>query len=105
MLYQVDVMREYTPLVIPLMVGNVLFPRLLPWEVKAAHSKVQQAAASDAAKTLGEIGHKAAFCNNTLGFSPLASERLVQNQPEMSACVLIPHLHRSDAGHGHHGRL
>merc|ERR1712157_670873 len=42
-MYQVDVMREYMPLVLPLMVGNVLFPRLLPWEVKAAHGKVKQA--------------------------------------------------------------
>merc|ERR1719329_40202 len=32
--YNVDVMREYVPLVVPLMIGNVLFPRLLPWEVK-----------------------------------------------------------------------
>merc|ERR1719235_154991 len=27
--YQVDVMREFVPLVVPLMVGNILFPRLL----------------------------------------------------------------------------
>merc|ERR1719329_1152847 len=41
--YQVDVMREFVPLVVPLMIGNVLFPRLLPWEVKAAVAKVKTA--------------------------------------------------------------
>ena len=40
MLYHVGVAREYVPLVIPLLIGNVLFPRLLPWETKAAHAKV-----------------------------------------------------------------
>merc|ERR1719329_1724378 len=44
--YNVDVMREYVPLVVPLMVGNVLFPRLLPWEVKAAVAKVKEAQAA-----------------------------------------------------------
>merc|ERR1712217_469875 len=31
--------------------------------------------AADPAATMGEIGHKAAYCNNTLGFSPVASDR------------------------------
>eukprot|EP00931_Biecheleriopsis_adriatica_P093889 TRINITY_DN67611_c0_g1_i1.p1 TRINITY_DN67611_c0_g1~~TRINITY_DN67611_c0_g1_i1.p1 ORF type:complete len:538 (+),score=164.77 TRINITY_DN67611_c0_g1_i1:84-1616(+) len=76
--YQVEVQREYLPLVVPLMVGNVLFPRLLPWEVKAAHKdaeaakKALEASPDDMVK---EMLHKAAFCNNTLGLSPLASSR------------------------------
>merc|ERR1712178_208248 len=70
--YQVDIMREYVPLVVPLMIGNVLFPRLLPWEIKAAHKNVQ--AARDAQKRspdamINELLHSAAFCNNTLGQS------------------------------------
>ena len=28
-------MREYVPVAVPLLIGNVLFPRLLPWEVRA----------------------------------------------------------------------
>jgi processing peptidase subunit alpha len=78
--YQVDVMREFVPLVVPLMVGNVLFPRLLPWEVKAAVPKVKEARAKLEASPddmISELLHKAAFCNNTLGLSPLASERSV----------------------------
>jgi len=76
--YHVDVMREFAPLVIPLMIGNVLFPRLLPWEVKAAHAQVKDARAmlhNNADNMVSEMLHKAAFCNNTLGLSPFASER------------------------------
>merc|ERR1719183_1498986 len=68
MLYQVDVMREYAPLVVPLLVGNILFPRLLPWEVKAAQAGVKQARAELAANPdamVNELLHKAAYCNNT----------------------------------------
>jgi processing peptidase subunit alpha len=76
--YKVDTMREFVPLVLPMMIGNVLFPRLLPWEVKAAHKKVAEARAALAADPdamVNEMLHKAAYCNNTLGLSPLASER------------------------------
>jgi len=76
--YNVDVMREFVPLVLPLMIGNVLFPRLLPWEVKSAHKKVKEARdllEKDADAMVSELLHKAAFCNNTLGLSTLASER------------------------------
>ncbi|CAE7736098.1 MPPalpha1 [Symbiodinium microadriaticum] len=76
--YQVQLQREYMPLAVPLMVGNVLFPRLLPWEVKAAQSDVptsKQALTKDADTMVSELLHKAAYCNNTLGLSPFASER------------------------------
>jgi processing peptidase subunit alpha len=71
-------MREFVPLVVPLIIGNVLFPRLLPWEVKAALPKVKEARAalvSDPDSMISELLHKAAFCNNTLGFSPLCTDR------------------------------
>merc|ERR1740115_649300 len=76
--YNVDVMREFVPLVVPLMVGNVLFPRLLPWEVKAAQKDVATATAalkSSPDGMINELLHSAAFCNNTLGRSPLSSQR------------------------------
>jgi processing peptidase subunit alpha len=78
MVYKVETMREYVPLVLPLMIGNVLFPRLLPWEVKAASKLVKGARAhfeKDPDAMVSELLHKAAFCNNTLGFSPSARER------------------------------
>lgn len=91
--YQVEVMREFVPLVIPLLVGNVLFPRLLPWEVKAAHKQVKTAkAAQDADAIVNELVHKAAFCNNTLGLSPLASERSMPYfTPETIRSYMLDH--------------
>lgn len=91
--YKVDVMREFMPLVVPLMVGNVLFPRLLPWEVKAAHKKVAEArGAQDADAIVSELLHKAAFCNNTLGLSTLASERsMAYFTPETIRSYMLDH--------------
>jgi processing peptidase subunit alpha len=93
--YKVDVMREYVPLVVPLMVGNVLFPRLLPWEVKAAVAKVKEAKSaleSDPDSMINELLHKAAFCNNTLGLSPLATERSIPYfTPETIRSFMLDH--------------
>uniref|UniRef100_A0A7S4W5A9 Mitochondrial-processing peptidase subunit alpha n=1 Tax=Alexandrium monilatum TaxID=311494 RepID=A0A7S4W5A9_9DINO len=93
--YQVQVLREFVPLVVPLMVGNVLFPRLVPWEVKAAHKKVkeaQDALAKDADATVSELLHKAAFCNNTLGHSTLASDRsMAYFTPETVRSFMLDH--------------
>lgn len=93
--YQVDVMREYVPLVVPLMVGNVLFPRLLPWEVKAASAKVQTARdelAGNPDAMISELLHKAAYCNNTLGNSVLASKRsLPYFTPETMRSFMLDH--------------
>merc|ERR1740121_2500143 len=91
--YKVEVQREFVPLVVPLMVGNVLFPRLLPWEVKAAHKNVAEAnAALDADAIVSNMLHKAAFCNNTLGLSPLASERSMQYfTPEAIRGYMLDH--------------
>jgi processing peptidase subunit alpha len=95
MLYQVEVMREYVPLVVPLMVGNVLFPRLLPWEVKASHSKVKEARAALEANPdamVSELLHKAAYCNNSLGLSTLASDRSMPYfDPETMRSFLLDH--------------
>jgi len=93
MMYQVEVQREYLPLVVPLMVGNVLFPRLLPWEVKAEHKQVAAAKSKMGPDDLvSEMLHKAAYCNNTLGLSPLASERSLSHfTPETVRGFLLDH--------------
>merc|ERR1712151_40653 len=94
-LYEVSVMREYVPLVVPLMIGNVLFPRLLPWEVKAAHGKVKEARTAleqDPDAMVSELLHKAAYCNNTLGYSALASERSMPYfTPETIRSYMLDH--------------
>jgi len=93
--YQVEVQREYMPLVVPLMVGNVLFPRLLPWEVKSQSKQVKEARDALAASPddmVSELFHKAAYCNNTLGLSPLASDRSMPYfKPEYIRDFMIDH--------------
>lgn len=93
--YKVDVMREFVPLVLPLMVGNVLFPRLLPWEVKAAHKKVKESQAqmeNNPDAMLNSLLHKAAYCNNTLGLSTHASERAIPHfTPETIRSYMLDH--------------
>jgi processing peptidase subunit alpha len=95
MVYKVDVQREFVPLVLPLMIGNTLFPRLLPWEVKAASKLVATARASlekDPDAMVSELLHKAAFCNNTLGFSPSSRERcLPYFTPDTIRSFLMDH--------------
>lgn len=93
--YQTSVSREYAPLVVPLLIGNVLFPRLLPWEVKAASKLVTNAAAelqNDPDAMVSELLHKAAYCNNTLGQSPHASDRsLSYFTPETIRSFMLDH--------------
>ena len=76
-------MREFRLLVVPLMIGNVLVPRLLPWEVKAASTKIKESRAAlenGPAAMVSELLHKAAYCNDTLGLSSLASAWLDHHQ-------------------------
>jgi processing peptidase subunit alpha len=93
--YGVDVMREYVPLVVPLMIGNVLFPRLLPWEVKAAQKSVKDARTAlenSPDDMINELLHSAAYCNNTLGRSPFASQRSMPYfTPETVRSFMLEH--------------
>jgi len=93
--YSVDIAREFVPLVVPLMVGNVLFPRLLPWEVKAVQKKVKvgkEELEADSDAMVSNLLHKAAFCNNTLGLSPYASERsMAYFTPETIRSFMLDH--------------
>eukprot|EP00929_Paragymnodinium_shiwhaense_P076791 TRINITY_DN3952_c0_g3_i1.p1 TRINITY_DN3952_c0_g3~~TRINITY_DN3952_c0_g3_i1.p1 ORF type:complete len:547 (+),score=149.47 TRINITY_DN3952_c0_g3_i1:237-1643(+) len=91
--YQVEVQREFMPFAVPLLIGNVLFPRLLPWEVKSAHADVAKArAAMGADGIVSELLHKAAYCNNTLGHSTLASERsMAYFTPETIRSFMLDH--------------
>jgi len=93
--YKVGCLREFMPLVLPMMIGNVLFPRLLPWEVKAAHKLVavdQAKVAGDADAMVSMLLHKAAWCNNTLGLSTLASARSMSYfYPETIRSFMLDH--------------
>ena len=76
-------MCEFMILVVPLLIGNVLFPHLLPWEVKAASTKIKESRAAldnDLVAMVSELLRKAAYCNDTLGLSSLASAWLDHHQ-------------------------
>ena len=56
------------------MIGSALLLRLLPWEVKAASTKIKESRAAlenGLAAMVSELPHKAAYCNNILGLSSL----------------------------------
>jgi len=68
--YSIDCLREYVPIVVPLVIGNVLFPRFLPWEVTACHELVGKAKSNDLTNPdayVTELLIQTAFHNNTLG--------------------------------------
>jgi len=72
--YKAEILREYLPFAVPLLVGNVLFPRLLPWEVKSAMKDVATAKAAleaDVDAYVLELLQSTAFLNNTVGQKPL----------------------------------
>eukprot|EP00397_Hematodinium_sp_SG-2012_P023158 GEMP01024043.1.p1 GENE.GEMP01024043.1~~GEMP01024043.1.p1 ORF type:complete len:496 (+),score=93.97 GEMP01024043.1:146-1633(+) len=74
--YKSNVLREYMPVIVPLLVGNVLFPRLLQWEFSAIKGKVVEAQNELKAHPdnyVSELIHQTAFHNNTLGNSLLST--------------------------------
>jgi processing peptidase subunit alpha len=58
------------PLVAPMMIGNLLYPRLLRWEVNSSHAKIkdyQKMLHLDIDEYVAETLTQTAFHNNTLG--------------------------------------
>lgn len=77
-LYQVDVLREYVPVMVPLMLANVLCPSLLPDEVAGTHQHVyemQQSLAENPESLVCELLQMTAYKDNTLGLPLYASEK------------------------------
>lgn len=75
-LYQIDVLREYVPVMLPLMLANVLCPLLQPDEVEQAHQhvlEVQQNLEENVEGLLCELMHVAAYKGNSIG-NPLYAE-------------------------------
>lgn len=85
-LYQVDVLREYVPVVLPLMLANVLCPALLPDEVAASHEhvvEVQRNLEENPESLLCELLHVAGYQKNQLGYPLYAEEKdIPQLTPE-----------------------
>jgi len=75
-LYHFDTLREYVPVVLPLMMANVLCPSMLEDELAAARDTAVDMRAMLEENTeglLGELMHVAAYSGNTLGY-PLYAE-------------------------------
>jgi processing peptidase subunit alpha len=90
--YSASVLREYLPVVVPLLIGNVLFPRFLPWEVTAAHELINQSKAMDVDATVSELLVQTAFHNNTLGFPLHAGPQATAHfTPEVMRDFMIAH--------------
>jgi len=78
LLYQVDVLRDYVPVMLPLMLANVLCPSLLPEEVAAAQEyvfEVQQSLEENTEGLLSELLHSTAYKGNTIGHPLYAEEK------------------------------
>lgn len=70
MLYHAELERKYIPVMIPLMTGNVVFPRFLSWDVDRKSQEFTEGREQfdgniDAQIT--ELLHTTAWYNNTLG--------------------------------------
>lgn len=84
-LYQVDVLREYVPVALPLMLANVLCPLVLPEEVAETQQHVpelQQMLEEKPESFVVELLHVAAYQGNSLGYPLYATE---QDLPKCSA--------------------
>ncbi|CAE7442253.1 MPPalpha1 [Symbiodinium natans] len=77
-LYQVDVLREYVPVALPLMLANVLCPLVLPDEVAESHqhiAELQQMLEDKPESLVVELLHVAAYQGNSLGYPLYATEQ------------------------------
>jgi len=84
-LYQVDVLREYVPVALPLILANVLCPLVLPQEVAETQQHVpelQQMLEEKPESFVAELLHVAAYQGNSLGYPLYATE---QDLPKCSA--------------------
>ncbi|CDJ37319.1 mitochondrial-processing peptidase alpha subunit, putative [Eimeria tenella] len=80
--YSAECVREKMPLLLPLLTGNVLFPRLLPWEISANKNKLiqmKQKIESQPDQCVSEMLHQTAWHNNTLGLKLFATEKSLQH--------------------------
>jgi processing peptidase subunit alpha len=93
-LYQFDVLREYVPIALPLMLANVLCPSILPEEVAAAHehvAEVRQNLESNVESLVCELLHLTAYKGNTLGNELYADEK---DLPRFTAEAINGYLRR-----------
>lgn len=70
--YHAEVERRYMPVVLPLLTGNVIFPRFLSWDVdrkRKEFAEEREKFANNVDGQITELLHTTAWPNNTLGTS------------------------------------
>lgn len=94
-MYHIETLRDQMPIMLPLLVGNTLFPRLLPWEMNKVH---QYVAASNKKlreqpdKFVMELLYQTAFHNNTLGNKSIATQSSLENfNPDTVRAYMLKH--------------
>jgi mitochondrial-processing peptidase subunit alpha len=80
-MYHIETLRDQMPIMVPVLIGNTLFPRMLPWEVNKAHQYVEAAnkkLLGAPEKYIMELVYQTGFHNNTLGHKTLASSSALE---------------------------
>ncbi|SCM23347.1 mitochondrial processing peptidase alpha subunit, putative [Plasmodium chabaudi chabaudi] len=80
--YTCECLNEYLPVVINLLIGNVLFPRFLSWEMKNNVNRLNTMRAKlfeNNEMYITELLHNTAWYNNTLGNKLYVSESNIEN--------------------------
>lgn len=94
-MYHIETLRDQMPIMVPLLLGNTLFPRLLPWEVnrvqqyvEASNKKLREAPE----KYIMELLYQTAFHNNTLGNTTLAGKSSLEYfNPDTIRAYMLNH--------------
>lgn len=75
MLYHAELERKFVPVMIPLLTGNVVFPRFLSWDVDRKSKEFAENRAdkfdTNVEAQITELLHTTAWHNNTLGMFQL----------------------------------
>jgi len=92
-IYETAFLREFLPITSTVLTGNVLFPRLLEWEVNSARLAYEQKSKqSDPHETVSELLHATAYHNNTLGRKLELSDSNLDNfTPELIRNFMLKH--------------
>ncbi|KEP64802.1 UNVERIFIED_CONTAM: peptidase M16, alpha subunit, putative [Hammondia hammondi] len=95
LVYSAECLRSHMPLLVPMLTGNVLFPRFLPWELKACKEKLIMARKRlehMPDQMVSELLHTTAWHNNTLGHKLHCTERsLGHYNPDVIRHYMLQH--------------
>ena len=94
-MYHIETLRDQMPIMLPLLVGNTLFPRVLPWEVNKAHQYVASSSKKlreQPDKYIMELMYQTAYHNNSLGNKVLASQAALEYfNPDTIRAYMLKH--------------